>query len=208
MSYTYLYPRPALTVDAVVFTFMNDRLKVLLIKRADEPFKGRWAFPGGFVDENEKVEDAVKRELYEETGMKDIELKQFYTASESGRDPRGWTVSVIFYGFVFSEKANVKAGSDAKDAQWHSISNLPPLAFDHQKIMNRALTILDNKAKNLVFGPQLLPKMFTHHQILSLYEQITNSKEDSEKLFNKLVKKNVIDISGEHLKFTRKNYSD
>ena len=122
MNYKYPYPRPALTVDAAVFTYTGNQVKVLLVKRADTPFKDHFAFPGGFVDENEKVEDAVRRELQEETGLTGIRLHQFYTASAPGRDPRGWTVSVIFYGFIPYRKAEVKAGSDAQDALWFGIT--------------------------------------------------------------------------------------
>jgi len=135
MTYTYKYPRPALTVDAIVF---NDNSEILLIQRSSKPFKDLWAFPGGFVNEDETVETAVCRELEEETGINDVELKQFHTYSEPDRDPRHRTVTVAFVGKVLNSVKPV-AGDDAKNAQWFKISQLPPLAFDHSQILNDVL---------------------------------------------------------------------
>ncbi|MFO8055335.1 MAG: NUDIX hydrolase [Bacteroidales bacterium] len=139
MKHTYKYPRPALTVDAMVFRRADQGLQILLIRRKNEPFKGQWAFPGGFVDMNETVEEAVHRELKEETGLKNISLKQYFTASEIDRDPRGRTVSVIFYGFVHHENdIKIRAADDASEVCWHNLNQLPELAFDHQKILRKA----------------------------------------------------------------------
>ncbi|PLX02534.1 MAG: NUDIX hydrolase [Marinilabiliales bacterium] len=135
MTYTYKYPRPALTVDAIVF---NNNSQVLLIQRSSQPFKHLWAFPGGFVDENETVETAVYRELEEETRIQDVELKQFHTYSEPDRDPRHRTVTVAFVGKVLKTTKPV-AGDDAKNAKWFKINDLPPLAFDHSRILDDVL---------------------------------------------------------------------
>ncbi len=135
MSFTYKYPRPALTVDAIVLK-KTHVVQVLLIQRANEPFKEMWAFPGGFVDMDETVEEAVVRELEEETSLSGIELKQFHTFSAVDRDPRHRTVSVVFYGFA-NEKAIPIAGDDAKNAKWFGLDNLPKLAFDHQEILEK-----------------------------------------------------------------------
>lgn len=138
MSYTYKYPRPALTVDAMVFRRTARGMQILLIERKNEPFEGQWVFPGGFVDMEETVEQAVVRELEEETGLKDIQLKQYHTFSAVDRDPRGRTVSVVFYGFAGSN-ARPKANDDAARACWHNLNQLPKLAFDHQQILREAL---------------------------------------------------------------------
>ncbi len=143
MSFTYKYPRPALTVDAVVFR-ESDQKEVLLIQRLNEPFKDLWAFPGGFVDMEETVEDAVGRELFEETSLSGISLKQFYTYSAIHRDPRHRTVSVVFVGKA-EKNTEPKAGDDAKKARWFGLDDLPKMAFDHAEILN---DILKKEEKN------------------------------------------------------------
>jgi len=139
MSYTYEYPRPMVTVDAVVFRKNNSHFEVLLIRRKNYPFEGMWALPGGFVDMNETVEEAVSRELNEETDLDKVELKQLHTFSTIGRDPRGRNISVIFYGMSEMEHSKIKAGDDASDASWFAVENLPKLAFDHTEVLDVAL---------------------------------------------------------------------
>jgi len=139
MPYTYDYPRLALTVDAVVFRKNTEQLEVLLIQRKHYPFEGMWALPGGFVEMEETVETAVVRELEEETNLKVEGLKQLHTFSELGRDPRGRTVSVTFYGITPFESSQVKGGDDAADARWFTLKNMPELAFDHIEAVNMAL---------------------------------------------------------------------
>jgi 8-oxo-dGTP diphosphatase len=126
-----------LTVDVVSVT-RESRPRVLLIKRKSEPFAGQWALPGGFVNEDEKLADAACRELAEETGLKLDELEQLHTAGDPGRDPRGWTVSVVFLARVDRRKPMAKAGDDASEARWFPLDALPPLAFDHATILERA----------------------------------------------------------------------
>ena len=150
-SYCYDYPRPALTVDIVLFHRRGDRFEVLLIKRSREPFKGRWAFPGGFVDENESLEDAAARELKEETGLTGIRLKQIGAYGDPGRDPRGHTVSVVFASLL-DERAPVKAADDALDAAWHSALAPPTLAFDHEKILSAATKRIQADPASFSFG--------------------------------------------------------
>jgi 8-oxo-dGTP diphosphatase len=128
-----------LTVDIIVFEFSSDYRKVLLIQRDRPPFEGVWALPGGFVDINETLEHAAHRELEEETRLKNISLKQFHAFSEINRDPRHRTVSVVFYGFVDEKNNKVIAGSDARSAQWFLLDNLPSLAFDHGKILQKLI---------------------------------------------------------------------
>lgn len=136
-KFAYDYPRPALTVDCVLVT-RETRPRVLLIQRKHEPFAGCWALPGGFVDEHETLADAALRELKEETGLVIRELEQLYTAGDPGRDPRGWTVSVAFLARVETKKLKAKAGDDAAAVKWVPLDALPPMAFDHAMLLNRA----------------------------------------------------------------------
>lgn len=123
MPFTYAYPRPAVTCDVVAFTLRADDLAVLLIKRKEEPYKGSWALPGGFVNENESLERAAARELYEETGLSGVRLEQLATFGDPGRDPRGHTVSVAWVTFRASEPS-LNPGDDATEAEWCSMRNL------------------------------------------------------------------------------------
>jgi 8-oxo-dGTP diphosphatase len=144
-KYTYDYPRPALTVDVVLIT-RESRLRVLLIQRMHDPFAGRWALPGGFVDENERLFDAACREMQEETGLRIQDIEQLYTAGDPGRDPRGWVVSVVFLARVDAEAVTPRAGDDAAAADWFPLDTLPPLAFDHAMILERAKIRLADRA--------------------------------------------------------------
>ena len=136
--YCYEYPRPSVTVDVVLFHRDGERVEVLLIKRARDPFKGAWAFPGGFVDENEALEHAAARELKEETGLKGITLEQLGAFGDPDRDPRGHTVSVVFVALLDS-RTEAAGADDADEARWHSALRPPRLAFDHKKILRQAL---------------------------------------------------------------------
>lgn len=137
MSYTYKYPRPAVTVDAIIFTKHKENWLVLLIERKFPPFENCHALPGGFVEMDETLEEAVDRELEEETGLKNIKMQQFHTFSNIDRDPRHRTISTVFWG-VTNNKV-VQAGSDAKNAKWFNINQLPKLAFDHNIILQKAV---------------------------------------------------------------------
>ncbi len=139
MSYNYKYPRPAVTVDIILATDETE-VQVLLIERKKPPFKGQWAFPGGFLDPDETLENAAKRELKEETGLDINNLKQFKTYSDPERDPRGRTISTVFYAKIHpSGKVMAKAGDDAAKTRWFSLKNLPNLAFDHRQIIEEAI---------------------------------------------------------------------
>ena len=132
--YTYQYPRAALTVDAIVFTQKNNETYVLLIQRGHEPFKGKWALPGGFVNMYETLEEACIRELFEETGLEMAAMKQFKAYDAIHRDPRHRTISVVFSTEI-NDTENVKGGDDAAQAGWFPVTALPPLAFDHALIL-------------------------------------------------------------------------
>lgn len=147
--HTYKYPRPALTTDALVFGYdaKSQKLKILLIQRLNEPFKNKWALPGGFVDMNETVEQCVVRELKEETGLQINNFEQLITASKLNRDPRGRTISVVFWA-ITEINYEVNGYDDAKDAKWFSIFDLPELAFDHSEILSFAIKKLAFRLKN------------------------------------------------------------
>jgi len=139
MSFSYEYPRPAVTVDAAVFRKTEDQWLILLIRRGKEPFKGMWALPGGFIEMDETLESAIARELEEETGLKGLELRQLHTFSEVHRDPRHRTISTVFTGIVLPGQGEASAGDDASEVQWFQLSNLPELAFDHQAVITMAV---------------------------------------------------------------------
>lgn len=145
MTYTYDYPRASVTVDIVVFCRFDGFLKVLLIQRARPPFEGKWAFPGGFIEMDETLLASAQRELEEETRMHNVELRQFRTYGDPGRDPRGRTVSVIFYGFTDPAHSAVAGGDDASSADWFPIDQIPDLAFDHETILKDLLEELEKQ---------------------------------------------------------------
>ncbi|MCH2110766.1 MAG: NUDIX hydrolase [Polyangiaceae bacterium] len=170
MTFTYEYPRGALTVDCVVFGLDEEELKVMLIQRDLPPFEGQWALPGGFVQVEESLEDAARRELQEETGLDRVFLEQLYTFGNIDRDPRERVVSVAYYALVKLSNHRVHAATDARDAAWFGVHDTPSLAFDHAKIFSLALERLRNKLRYQPIGFELLPKKFTLSQLQHLYE--------------------------------------
>jgi len=191
------YPKPSVTVDVVLFTFTGGSLRVLLIRRNGDPFKGRWALPGGFVQENERLEDAAARELFEETGLKDIYLEQLYTFGDPGRDPRGWTISVAYFAIVSEDMTGeVHAGDDAGDAGWFDVYHLPPLAFDHDRIVRYALQRLRYKLEYTGLGFLLLPEEFTLSQLQIVYEVVLQEKLDKRNFRKKVLSMDIIEETG------------
>ena len=136
-TYTYEYPRPAVTCDCVVFRFEDNKLKTLLIERGGEPYKGCWAIPGGFLNMDENAEQGALRELEEETGLKLNHAEEFGAFSEVDRDPRGRVISIAFY--TITEESDVKGCDDAAKAQWFALDEIPQLAFDHSLMLRKAL---------------------------------------------------------------------
>lgn len=199
MAYSYEYPRPALTVDCVVLglDLKEENLMALLIRRDLEPFKGKWALPGGFVHMDETIEEAAIRELKEETGVGQVYLEQLYTFGALKRDPRERVVSVAYYALVKMEGHPVQAGSDAGDAAWFSLDELPELAFDHSVILETALTRLRGKISYQPIGFELLPEKFTLTQLQKLYEIILKKKLDKRNFRKKILSFNILESLNE-----------
>jgi 8-oxo-dGTP diphosphatase len=138
MSYTYTYPRPAITVDIIITRLHRNQKQILLIRRKNQPFRNKWALPGGFLNMDERLKDAALRELSEETGLIIQQLEQFYVFDELSRDPRERTITVVFIGAADHLKCLIKPASDAKEVKWFPIDNLPELGFDHGDIITLA----------------------------------------------------------------------
>lgn len=193
------YPKPSVTVDTIIFTIKDNDLKVLLIKRGIEPFKGIWAIPGGFVRINESLEEAVKRELEEETGVKEVYLEQLYTFGSVDRDPRGRVITVAYFALINSEKSKqeLKATTDASEASWFSVNKLPKLAFDHDKILKYAIRRLRWKFEYTIVAFSLLPKKFTLTQLQKIYEIVFNRKFDKRNFRKKILSLNIVEPTKE-----------
>lgn len=187
MSHTYEYPRPALTVDCVVFGLDEGELEVLLIRRGLEPFAGRWALPGGFVHIDETLEHAARRELEEETGLRRVFLEQLYSFSAVDRDPRERVVTVAYYALVKLSDHKVRAATDATDAAWFALSDLPELGFDHAQIVELALERLEGKVRYQPIGFELLPRKFTLTQLQRMYEIILDRPLDKRNFRKKIL---------------------
>ena len=187
MTFRYEYARPALTVDCVVFGLDEEDLKVLLIERDLEPFQGKWALPGGFVRIDETVDDAARRELAEETGLQKVFLEQLYTIGDLERDPRERVVTVAYYALVRLSDHRVKAATDARQALWYSMDDLPKLAFDHDQIFAMAYERLRGKVRYQPIGFELLPKKFTLRQLQQLYEIVLDRELDKRNFRKKIL---------------------
>ncbi len=187
MAYTYQHPRPALTVDCVVFGLDEDELRLLLVERAEEPFAGRWALPGGFVHLEENLEDAARRELEEETGITRLYLEQLYTFGDVNRDPRERVVTVAYYALVKLSDHQVRAATDARSAAWFAVSDLPDLAFDHDQIVQVALVRVKGKVRYEPIGFELLPRKFTLSQLQKLYETVLERELDKRNFRKKIL---------------------
>lgn len=186
-QYCYEYPRPAVTTDCIIFGFDEGELKILLIERGIEPFKGQWALPGGFVRMDENTDQCARRELFEETGIENVFIEQLYTFSDVGRDPRGRVITVAYYALVKLSDYKVKAGDDAQKAQWFPISKVPTLAFDHDMILRNALNRLRGKIRYQPLGFELLPERFTIPELQTLYETVLEITLDRRNFRRKIL---------------------
>ena len=182
-----------LSVDAVVFGYEDGNISVLLIQRKYEPFKGKWAIPGGFVLDDEPLEDAVERELHEETGIKINYLEQLYTFGKPKRDPRGRVVSVAYFGLVRPNAFKIFASTDAEQVQWFNINELPKLSFDHKVILETAIKRLRGKITYEPIGFELLDKKFPFSDLEKLYTTLLGRAIDRRNFRKKIVGFNVLD---------------
>ena len=184
-KYCYKYPHPAVTTDCVIFGFNGERLQVLLIERGIEPYKGHWAFPGGFLKMDETAEEGAKRELKEETGLADAYIQQLYTFSNPDRDPRERVITIAYYALVKIQE--VKGGDDAASARWFPLDDIPPLAFDHDYILRMATQRLREQIHFQPIGFELLPEKFTIKELQSLYEAILGINFDRRNFAKKML---------------------
>ena len=194
-TYTYDYPRPAVTTDCVIFGYDGKELKVLLIERGIEPFKGCWAFPGGFLNMDEDALAGARRELKEETGLENAFIEQFHTFSEPGRDPRGRVITIAHYTLVKIQE--VEGGDDAAQARWFPIGEVPPLAFDHDRILRMAMSRLKERIHFEPVGFELLPDVFTMPQLQNLYEAILEVHFDRRNFASKMLKLGILEDTGD-----------
>jgi 8-oxo-dGTP diphosphatase len=183
--------RPAVTVDVVIFSLRDSDLKVLLIRRAAPPFKGKWAIPGGYVHPDEALDEAAQRELEEETGLPDVYLEQLYTFGAPKRDPRGRVITVAYFALV-SDDVTVRAGDDAAEAAWHSVFDLPDVAFDHDEILSYALQRLRYKLEYTAVGFELLPNEFTLTELQTAYEIVLGEKLDKRNFRRRILEAGIL----------------
>ncbi len=189
------YKRPSVTVDVVIFSILDEQLKVLLVKRKAWPYEGTWAIPGGFVRLDESLEAAAYRELAEETNVtrEQVYLEQLYTFGDPDRDPRTRVITVAYFALVAADQLSPQAASDAEDVSWFSVYDFPPLAFDHADILDYALTRLRYKLEYTAAGFQLLPEKFTLRELQDAYEIILGTRLDKGNFRSKLRKTQVVE---------------
>lgn len=192
-KYSYRYPHAAVTADCVIFGVAGGVLKLLLIERGVEPFKGMWALPGGFMRIDETIEECAARELFEETGLKDVFLSQFHTFSRVDRDPRERVVTVAFVALVQPHDYRLVAGDDASNALWFDVEALPPLAFDHYDIIQEARKFLAESVKVRPVVYELLERNFTLSELQGVYEAITGESFDRRNFQRKVMQSGAIE---------------
>ncbi len=218
-THKYEYPRPALATDCVIFGFDGGELKLLLLEREKEPFKNKWALPGGFVFMDETTEACAKRILTEKAGIKQVFIEQLYTFSDIDRDPRERIISVAYYALVNKHQYELIAGRDTIKAEWFELSKLPKLAFDHAKIVKAAIQRLKGKVRYQPVGFELLNEKFTLSQLQALYESILETTIDKRNFRKKILsmglltmldekEKNVARKAANYYSFNNKAYKE
>lgn len=202
LKYCYKYPHPSVTTDCVIFGFGGTKLSVLLVKRGVEPYKGRWAFPGGFMNMDESAEEGALRELQEETGLKGAYIRQFHTFTAPERDPRERVITIAYYALVRMQE--VAGGDDADDARWFTLDEVPQLAFDHDQILRKAQKALRQQIHFEPIGFELLPEAFTIKELQNLYEAILDVHFDRRNFYNKMKRLEMLDATNEKVNPSKK----
>lgn len=199
-KYQYDYPMPAVATDIVVFTMIEDELSILLIERGEEPFRGAWALPGGFIREHEDLDACASRELREETGVEIRLLEPIANFSAPDRDPRGRTISVAYLALTSTSSHSLVAGTDAAKAQWVRCDQLPTMAFDHAAIVAKAREALSKRIRlfdetTMQCLIALLPEVFTLSDIQGVYENIAGQKVDKRN-FRRSISTFLVETTG------------
>lgn len=192
MSYTYKYPHAAITADCVIYGFDGEHLKILLVERGIEPYKGMWALPGGFMKMDETIEETARRELFEETGLRDVYMTQFKTFSKVDRDPRERVLTVVFTALVRPEDYVLAAGDDASNALWFDEHLLPPLAFDHAEIIEEAHKYLEELLRLKPIAFELLNRKFSMGELQRVYEEINRTQYDRRNFQRKALQSGLL----------------
>jgi 8-oxo-dGTP diphosphatase len=195
--YQYEYPHPAVTTDIVIFSIRDGVLKLLLIKRAGQPYQGKWALPGGFVQLDEDLESGAMRELEEETGLRDVYLEQLYTFGRPNRDPRERVITVAYYALIRSDQVSLTASTDAEAVGWFGLDELPPLAFDHTDIVDMAQQRLIAKLDYSTIAFQFMGDTFTLSELQSVYETILGEAIDKRNFRKWILALEQIEETGE-----------
>lgn len=191
------YERPSITVDVVIFTLIDRELHVLLVRRKRWPYEGYWAIPGGFVQMHESLEDAARRELEEETGVRDIYIEQLYTFGDPDRDPRTRVISVAYFALVRADRQRLRVSEESLDVRWFPVRAAPsPLAFDHDRILATALARLRSKLEYTTLAFELLPEVFSILELKHIYEQIFGEKLDKGNFYRKMRDAGVLEETG------------
>ncbi len=188
------YERPSVTVDVVIFTVINGELHVLMVLRRRWPYEGYWAVPGGFINMDESLEQAARRELEEETGVRNVYLEQLYTFGKPQRDPRTRVISVAYIAIVRADVQELHVSDESSDVRWFPVRTLPEkLAFDHEEILNYALSRLRSKLEYTTLAFQLLPEVFSILELKHIYEQILGESLDKGNFYRKIKEAGILE---------------
>lgn len=192
------YDRPSVTVDVVIFTLIDGALHVLLVQRRNWPYENHWAIPGGFVEMDEGLDEAARRELEEETGLHDLYLEQLYTFGTPGRDPRTRVISVAYIALVRADAHALRVSEESTDVRWFPVAKLPgKLAFDHNAILDVAMERLRSKLEYTTLAFQLLPEVFSILELKHIYEQILGEELDKGNFYRKIKDARVLEDTGQ-----------